>query len=282
MKHAFLIIAHNEFEVLQRLLAALDNERIDFFIHIDKKVKEMPKLTVSKSGLYFTKERIDTRWGHVSQIKTEISLFMAAYSPGQYVFYHLISGVHYPIKSTEKILAYYDSLVGNTVFSVIGKDAPFQEEIKIHRFNLFTKGYASGPRFKQKLCQILWRITNSFQGKLKIHHLFAEEFYKAPNWASFSEQALKYLIMREKSILSKYKWSFCGDEYFAPTELMASPLRDSLHNSKNILFQVFGPASPRTLQIDDFDEIVGSDCLFARKLSSLHIDVIERIEGVKS
>lgn len=37
-KHAYLIIAHNEFDLLQKLISVLDDERNDIFIHIDKKV----------------------------------------------------------------------------------------------------------------------------------------------------------------------------------------------------------------------------------------------------
>ena len=34
MKHAFLIIAHNEYPVLEVLLSMLDDERNDIYLHI--------------------------------------------------------------------------------------------------------------------------------------------------------------------------------------------------------------------------------------------------------
>lgn len=37
MKHAFLIIAHNEYPVLEVLLSMLDDERNDIYLHIDKR-----------------------------------------------------------------------------------------------------------------------------------------------------------------------------------------------------------------------------------------------------
>ena len=39
-KHAYLIMAHNNFYVLNKLILLLDDERNDIYIHIDKKVKE--------------------------------------------------------------------------------------------------------------------------------------------------------------------------------------------------------------------------------------------------
>ena len=37
-KHTYLIIAHNNFYILEKLLLLLDDERNDIYIHIDKKV----------------------------------------------------------------------------------------------------------------------------------------------------------------------------------------------------------------------------------------------------
>jgi hypothetical protein len=38
MTHAYLIMAHNEFPLLTRLVSALDYPGNSFFVHIDKKV----------------------------------------------------------------------------------------------------------------------------------------------------------------------------------------------------------------------------------------------------
>lgn len=37
MKHAYLIIAHTEFKLLENLISILDNPNNDIFVHIDKK-----------------------------------------------------------------------------------------------------------------------------------------------------------------------------------------------------------------------------------------------------
>ena len=39
-KHAYLIMAHNEFDILEKQLRLLDDYRNDIYIHIDKKVKQ--------------------------------------------------------------------------------------------------------------------------------------------------------------------------------------------------------------------------------------------------
>ena len=62
MKHAYLILAHTDFALLQVLVSSLDDSRNDIFVHIDKKVSTLPKLNVNHSNVYFAKNRIDVRW----------------------------------------------------------------------------------------------------------------------------------------------------------------------------------------------------------------------------
>ena len=72
-RHAYLIMAHNEWELLNTLLSLIDDPRNDIFLHIDKKVKTMPDLYQPKySKLYFTPKRYDVRWGDVGQVHSEM------------------------------------------------------------------------------------------------------------------------------------------------------------------------------------------------------------------
>ena len=80
MKHAYLIMAHNEPYILEKLLRLIDDERNDIYLHIDKKWKnfdfEKFKNVVRKSNIYFS-DRLDVRWGTYSQIKCELVLSYA-------------------------------------------------------------------------------------------------------------------------------------------------------------------------------------------------------------
>lgn len=40
-KHAMLIMAHNQFEILEKLMQQLDHESNDLYIHIDRKSREV-------------------------------------------------------------------------------------------------------------------------------------------------------------------------------------------------------------------------------------------------
>ena len=65
-KHAYLIMAHTQPELLKCLLRLLDDERNDIYLHIDKKAEEYPLEEVAsvleRSKCIFT-ERTDVKWG---------------------------------------------------------------------------------------------------------------------------------------------------------------------------------------------------------------------------
>ena len=117
MTHAWLIIAHNEWGILQRLVSELDAPECDFYVHIDKKVKDLPLLKVEKGRLIMLENRVDVRWGSVSQIECELTLFEAAAANGPYDFYHIISGVTLPLK-----LYWNDVGSWDAIYEVLEKD----------------------------------------------------------------------------------------------------------------------------------------------------------------
>lgn len=117
-----MIMAHNEWDILQKLVALLDDERNDIFVHIDKKVTCPLELSTSKATLRFVphKQRVDVQWGRCSQIKADITLLEYAHSFGPYAYYHLLSGVDLPIKSNNYIHDFFDknSRLGGGIYRV--------------------------------------------------------------------------------------------------------------------------------------------------------------------
>ena len=256
MKQAYLIIAHNEFEILQRLVSALDRAGVDIYIHFDEKVKTLPEVKVEKSRLFILEKRVNVKWGTVSQIKCELTLFEAAASSGPYDYYHLISGTHLPLKSIEDINAFFESVKDKSVFSGLCQDIPYQETLKMRRYNLFL-----GHSF-------LWRAAIAVQRILHIERNKGKEFYKAANWVSLTQEAMDYILAHKQEILKTYKYSFCGDEYFVPSELMASQLKDKVYNYDKYLLHNIGRANAETFTLADLPKLQESGYLFARKFTS--------------
>ena len=107
MRHAYLIIAHTEFKLLENLVSILDYPNNDIFIHIDKKVEYCVKYMPKHAHLYHVEEanRVDIRWGDCTQIYSELALYKLAHQYGPYDYYHLMSAICMPIKPTYKIIS---------------------------------------------------------------------------------------------------------------------------------------------------------------------------------
>ncbi len=266
MTHAWLIIAHNEFGILQRLVSALDAPECDFFLHLDRKVTTLPEIRVSKGRLHVLEDRVDVRWGSVSQIHCELALLKAARKEGAFDFYHIISGTTLPLKPWEELKAYFESNEGCSILTPVHKDLPYQETLKMHRKNRFLRNYAA-KGLKGRISQYLWRGSIALQRLLKIEINRDKDFYKASNWLSLDRRAVDYLLSQEKEILRTYRHSFCGDEYFIPTELMASPLRDSIRNCDHYLKCDIPRSTSGIFTLSDLPELEGTGFLFARKFT---------------
>jgi hypothetical protein len=266
MRHAWLIIAHNEFAVLQRLLAALDNARNDFYVHIDRKVSQLPELRVEEGRLYLLKDRMDVRWGSVSQIAVELFLLETALKNGPYAHYHIISGVHLPLKPVEELLAFYDAHPDETLARFWPQEAG-EADFKMRRYHFPLRHYKCGSALQRRVCQLAWQWVIKVQKVFGIRHLRGEHFVKTDNWLSLTEAACRYLVEHKSGILKKYRWSFCGDEFFAVTELSKCPELRIL-DCPELLYLEFQGDTPRTFSMEALPALQETRFLFARKFKA--------------
>lgn len=267
MTHAWLIIAHNEFGILQRLVSKLDDAACDIYIHFDKKLKSTPAVCVEKARLFVLSDRVDVRWGSVSQIKCELTLFEAAAKNGPYDYYHIISGTTLPLKPLNELDSFLLACDGKSVLTGLCQDTPYQETLKVRRYSLFLRNYTSPRRYLRALSQLGWKSAIAVQRLLHIEANRDKVFYKASNWLSLSEEAVQLLLRHRPAILKTYRWSFCGDEYFVPSELMASPLKDRIRNSDIYLKREIARDKAATFQLSDYPSLAESNYLFARKFT---------------
>lgn len=269
MKHAYLIIAHNEFEHLQRLISALDDERNDIYVHIDRKVRNMPEISCRVSTLTILQNRIDVRWGHISQIKAEYALLRTAYdSKINYDYYHIISGTHYPLTTLPEIDNYFSDKKGMTVFAPV----PWSlDEIKdkFGRYHFFSDS-VNRNNFKE----FLWRLCLRVQGKYHIRN-YSWFYEKCSQWVSISKKDISIILNFEKHIKKLMNHTLCPDEVFIPTILHSCGILYII--DKKLLFTNFLGASPKELDLSDYSLMIESNAIFARKFSSSHSTLTDKI-----
>ena len=92
MRHAYCIMAHGNFDLLQILINLIDDERNTIFLHIDKKSKLCNNITSKFSNIYLIQSQ-DVRWADISQTEVECLLFDEVLKTKiQFDRVHLISG----------------------------------------------------------------------------------------------------------------------------------------------------------------------------------------------
>lgn len=288
LKHAYLILAHNNFTLLEKLLKLLDDERNDLFIHVDNKIANFQedrfKKCVVKSNIEFVTPRIDVKWGHVNLVQAEFLLFRKANEFGHYSYYHLISGVDLPIKSQDYIHEFFEKnngkeLVGFSTDSY--KDLKYKVT-KIHigtsYFKLKTLLLRKFVFFFDKSFALVQRLLGYNVVKLNEDFILA----KGCNWVSVTGDFVTYLLTKETECLKMYKHSICPDEIFIHTVLYNSVFRKNIlpaddEYSGCMRLIDWKRGNPYIYTKDDFEELISSDRLFARKFDEKDLLIVDML-----
>ena len=244
-KHAYLIMAHNEFEVLKKLIIILDDKRNDIYIHIDRKVTNFNKRDyeslVTHSNIYFV-NRIKVTWGGDSMIKCELLLLEEAYKVG-YEYYHL------SIDNED-----------------IGNDYAMRRVKEYYFFQNLT------GRNEDKLSLILKKFQLAFikfQKFLNINRINKNniKYYKGSNWFSLKHETVSYILNNKSFIKKLFFKGICADEMFLQTLLYNKKKKKSIIND-DLRYIDWSRGNPYVFDKSDFDKLIASKDLFARKFTS--------------
>ena len=277
MKHAYLIMAHNNMDILMKIVKLLDYKDNDIYIHVDKKCYDFNEKKISnyvkKSNIYFVK-RLDVRWSCYSQIKCELELFKEA-SKMHYKYYHLISGADIPIKNQQEIHSFFNRY--NKEFIHFRDHSSLGSRLdRIDYYHLFFKNARSTSKFKQKVSRKLHSICLKFQLKFGIHRVkkdCIENYRDGANWCSITHDLVEYIILNEKKIQKEYKYTYCADEIFLQSLVYNSKFYKSLYSYKNDDYKGikrlidWNRGQPYSFTKSDYKEIINSDAFFVRKVT---------------
>ncbi|MBQ7966294.1 MAG: glycosyl transferase [Bacteroidaceae bacterium] len=223
-RHAYLIIAHNDFEVLHTLIKAIDDTRNDIYLHIDKKVQSPPHIVCKYAKLYQLSKRIDVRWGDYSIVETELLLFEEAASHGPYNYYHLLSGVDLPIKSQDYIHNYCNTHQGK---EFIGYATTTQDELywRVQHYFLFPRLFKS----KNIIIRGIRKATIKAQDFIKYKRTKLS-IRKGPQWCSLTHSFICYVLSNKDLIYKTFNHTYCPDELFIQTLCWNSKYRNNIYN----------------------------------------------------
>lgn len=291
MKHAYCIIAYNNWELLERLITLLDDKRNDIYIHIDKNVKldnlEHFKSIAHKSNIFFL-NRIRCDWGTPGLLYIQLEFYKEAVKRG-YEYYHLMSGVCMPLKTQDEIHNFFEANNGKEFVHFTSRppvERRIYERYSLYHFflkyirgnNIFTS--AALGVFAERISIFIQRLFKTDRLKdLQIPICYGS------NWSSVTHGLACYVVDRLDKIYKYTKYTFAPDECVLQTLVYSSDFAKNLYNSDfddNYTacqrYIDWHRGNPYTWTSDDYNELISSDCLFARKFDPVKDqEIIDRI-----
>lgn len=264
-------MAHNDWGLLSKLLECLDDERNDVFIHIDKKVRFAPSMvykTKYAECVYIRRKRVS--WGGYSQINVELDLLSAALEKDKYSYYHLISGQDLPIKNQDYIHYFFEQNSGkNYILFDPNAEKNHLVEERLQQYHYLQNAIGRNSGCLIPLLERIEFLSLSVQKKMKVNRITncPVRIYKGRNWFSITYEMARYAVSRRTDIRKWFRFSLCADELFLQTIAMDSPLRETIVD--NSLREIdWDRGKPYTYRIEDYEMLVNSPNLFARKFST--------------
>lgn len=276
--HAFLIMAHNEFDILEKVIKLLDDNENHLYIHIDKKVKDFNfdkfSSIAKKSKIFFT-NRINVSWGGYSLVQCELLLLKEAIVHN-YEYYHLISGVDLPLKTNEEIHDFFNKNKGKEFISYDKNASDTEIESRIKYYYLLQDKFGRSS----KLAYIIQACCIRIQKILNVNRIKDIKYTlkKGTNWFSITNNLAHYIVEKENEIYNLFRFGCCVDELFLHTMVYNSNFRDKVAGD-SLRYVDWIRGGPYTFTEEDFDDITSSDKIFARKFSKkVDYDIVLKIE----
>lgn len=281
-RHAYLILAHHEFEVLKHLISTIDDVRNDIYIHYDQKVRQPPSIDTRHANLFIIQNRVDVRWGDISVVEAEFVLFEQASKNGDYSYYHLVSGVDMPIHSQDYIHEFFEKNAGKEFIGYSKGDLQAQIARKVQLYHLFPRYFRSNKSFISFMVKSLRFLFLRIQFLLNFRRNTDINFKKGTQWVSLTHDFVLYMLSQKDIVFQIYQNTFCADEIVVQTLCWNSTFREAIYDLENE-----SNGSQRMIQwvdnqifdwsLKDLPTLFASDLLFARKFNGESLGLLTKI-----
>ena len=299
MKVAFLIIAHNRPDHLCKLIRNLYHQKCDFFIYIDGKsdIGLFQDALKEFNNCFFVDNRKKIYWGSSSLSGAIIELLKVSIKKDRYDRFQLLSGYDYPIKTYEKICEFYEQNTSNYIstWEIVRKESSDKSHklFKYHFNDYPFLNKRDGQRLTnitKKLIVIFWSNCFKFIAKYFLpNRKLPFDLFKGSTWFSVNEAFVKSFLSwletaEGKDMLEFIKFAPCSDEFLINTfgnmcfkHDIAEIIEKNVHALHYVEFR-HGQGGPKNLRRIDFDDLIKSSALFARKFDRGSEELIKKLD----
>ena len=278
MRIAALVLCHIFPERINRLISSLDDEDIDVYIHIDKKstLFDEIKSDNGKINILCDELRVDVRWGQFSQVEAELNLLRYASGRKSYDYYLLLSGMDYPLVSTEELKLFLSDNAESNYINLCNSRNNNNNGKSNNHDKCNDIYYLSCLLNKHGISRILRRIWIASTGGY--NHTFKAfrrknntgfKFYYGSQWWCLSGNTIQWMleyIEENPKYVAFFRNSRNPDESFFQTLFMNSSFVSTRKDYLHYIDWSEKRNSPKCLEVSDFYKIKKSGKLFARKI----------------
>lgn len=262
MRVAHLIITYTNPAQTARMINRMQHPDFDFYIHVDAKFPiESHKEVAQIPNVYLIQNRVDVQWAAFSTIQAELNGLQEILNTGRsYDFISLMSGQDYPIKTAHYMQEFFKGKKGKLLLKYRAFSGEWEEGMnRVNRYHL-TDFKFRGQYFLERLINKLVKRTDQPKGM---------KFYGSSMFWVISPEAAEYVLAtvdRDPKMKRFFKFSWAPDEFLFQTILLNSPFASQVIN-ENCHYYKHPPQtpSPKTFLLEDIDDILSSDRLYARK-----------------
>ena len=285
-RHAYLIMAYNNFDVVKVLLQMVDDSRNDVFIHIDRSVKgfdpQALRQMCKESKVEFVPS-VKVHWGHYSQIQSVLNLLEQA-TKSQHSYYHLLSGSDLPIKSQDHIHDFCQKHQGKE-FVGFG-EGDFLSRVRwLHFFNTYRRPANRRQAVARYFFRLASTVSLGLQRRFGLDRSrrFTVEVKKGSDWFSITHDLALYLLGKQREIHRLLRFSEIPTEFYVQTMIWNSGFRNHVFDmsdefASSVRLVDWRRGDPYVFRKSDLPEILGSDRLFARKfLAQVDIEIVHAL-----
>ena len=247
-------------------MRSLEDERNDIYIHLDSNVRDrnflMQELKSNVSQIELI-ERINVNWGGFSLVRCELNLLKTAVMYDiKYSMYHLISGTDLPIKNQDYIHAFFENNCSEYIRFDPKPISLYEDRLRyFYPFqDIIGRNHGKYIAFLEVLQNRLLKI----QRFVKINRCKKISLFKGVQWFSITDNLARYVLTQENFIQKTFKYSLCSDELFLQTIVMGAPYKNNIVNC-SLRYIDWERGEPYTFRADDYEELMNTEDLFARK-----------------
>ncbi len=273
-KHAYLIMAHDNWPILRKLLLLLDDFRHDIFLHLDAKSEPFDMQTeslVTKSRIKIIESK-PVYWADYSLVETTLRLLKEAVS-GNYSYYHLLSGADLPLKTNNERYCFFEDSQKNFIGIV-----PYESWYSVRRVKYYHPLVHNRYYRTNKPLKIADRLLEYGQRIAGVNRLKNINWKIIDGWTWFSirHDLCQNLIEAEKMFNGMFHSTIASDELFIQTFVYNQPeLRKTLYDENDLKngsmrYIDWKRGKPYTWGGEaemDFQLLMSSPYMFARKFS---------------